>query len=97
MTTNDQTKRLKARITGRVQGVGFRAFTQRKAHSMGLTGWVRNEPDGSVRLEADGEKERLEELLGYLQDGPSLSSVDDVEAQWTEPERIFDDFRVRHH
>jgi len=55
----DTQERLSARITGRVQGVGFRNFTQMRARQLGVSGWVRNEQDGSVRLEAEGPRGAL--------------------------------------
>ncbi len=54
------------RIRGRVQGVGFRYWTRDEAWELGLSGWVRNEPDGSVRLQLQGEPPDIEEFLGDL-------------------------------
>jgi len=88
-------KRLSARITGRVQGVGFRNFTQWRARRLGLTGWVRNEPDGSVRLEAEGPREALDDLLAAVHQGPRMAAVDDVEATWGEATDAFELFQVR--
>jgi acylphosphatase len=91
----DTTERLSARITGRVQGVGFRNFTQRRARNLGLTGWVRNEPDGSVRLEAEGDAEALDDLEAAVHEGPRLARVDTVDAERTEATDEFSTFRVR--
>jgi len=88
-------KRLSARITGRVQGVGFRNFTQRRARRLGLTGWVRNEPDGSVRLEAEGAREALDDLVEAVHQGPRMATVDGVEVEWAEATDEFEVFRVR--
>jgi acylphosphatase len=91
----DTQERLSARITGRVQGVGFRNFTQRRARRLGVTGWVRNERDGSVRLEAEGPREDLEDLLEAVHDGPRTALVDTVQADWADATDEFDTFRVR--
>jgi len=91
----DTQERLSARITGRVQGVGFRNFTQRRARRLGVTGWVRNEQDGSVRLEAEGPRGDLEALLEALHDGPRTALVEAVEADWVDATDEFDIFRVR--
>ena len=88
-------KRLSARITGRVQGVGFRNFTQRRARRLGLTGWVRNEPDGSVRLEAEGPREALDDLVEAVHQGPRMAVVDDVEVAWDDATDEFEIFQVR--
>jgi acylphosphatase len=69
-------------IRGRVQGVAFRAYTVREARALGLTGWVRNRPDGSVELVAEGEQQGLERLEAWCHRGPSAASVRDVETQW---------------
>jgi acylphosphatase len=94
METETQ-KRLSARITGRVQGVGFRNFTQRRARRLGLTGWVRNEPDGSVRLEAEGPREVLDDLVEAVHQGPRMAAVDDVEVAWDDATDEFEVFQVR--
>lgn len=88
--------RLEAKIRGTVQGVGFRAFVMREARSLGLTGYVKNEYDGSVEVIAEGWREELERLLSELRRGPRSASVSDVKASWSEPSREFEDFRVRY-
>jgi acylphosphatase len=87
--------RLSARITGRVQGVGFRNFTRTQARRFDVTGWVRNEHDGSVRMEAEGAREALESLAEAVQDGPRRAQVQAVEAEWADATGEFDAFRVR--
>jgi len=91
----DTQARLSARIMGRVQGVGFRNFTQRRARRLHLTGWVRNEPDGSVRLEAEGPREDLEDLLNAVHEGPRMARVENVDTGWKEASDAFETFRVR--
>lgn len=68
------------RVTGRVQGVFYRASTQARAQELGLTGWVRNCADGSVELEASGDAEALRQLEGWLWQGPERAQVSAVEA-----------------
>lgn len=87
--------RLSARVTGRVQGVGFRHFTRSRAHDLGLTGWVRNETDGSVQVEAEGPRDVLDTFLDALRNGPRPARVVDVETDWRDAEQAFDGFRVR--
>ena len=66
-----------------MQGVGFRYFVLRRARALGLVGWVRNEPDGTVAVEADGPREALERLLADLRVGPAGARVKDVEDRWS--------------
>lgn len=97
MSTDTQTtKRLSARITGRVQGVGFRHFTQTRAGRLDVDGWVRNEPDGSVRLEAEGATDALESLLDAVREGPRSARVDEVEVDWAASTGEFNTFKVRY-
>ena len=93
--TADISQRVSATITGRVQGVGFRNFTRRTARRLGLTGWVRNEPDGSVRLEAEGPTDELEDLVEAVHDGPRAARVRSVEVRWTDDTEGFRQFEVR--
>ena len=86
--------RLQATISGRVQGVSFRYYTQRTALSLGLTGWVRNESNGDVRLVAEGEREKLEELLEFVHEGPSYARVSGVKFGWGGAAGEFGRFQV---
>ncbi|MBI4511664.1 MAG: acylphosphatase [Deltaproteobacteria bacterium] len=88
--------RFRAVVTGRVQGVSFRAWTAQEAHRLGLSGWVRNLPDGSVELEAEGPKAALESLLACCKEGPPLAHVASVRAEWKDPTGENHGFRVRH-
>ena len=73
---------LHAVVLGDVQGVGFRYFVQRRAEEMGLAGWVRNLPDGSVEVVAEGSRAALGRLLELLGKGPGIAGVDRVDAVW---------------
>lgn len=90
------TERISLRVTGRVQGVGFRNYTHREARRLGVKGWVRNEEDGSVRVEAEGPHEELEKLHESVQEGPRAARVEDVSASWEESTDEFDGFSVRY-
>lgn len=81
-------------ISGKVQGVWFRASTQEKAKELGLTGWARNLTDGRVEVMACGEMNKINELHEWLKQGPELARVSDVireEAEW----QAFDRFGVK--
>ncbi|UII27890.1 acylphosphatase [Fulvivirga maritima] len=71
-------KHLNIRVTGKVQGVFFRANTQKMASEMGIQGWVRNEPDGSVYVEAEGDDEKMKPFVEWLHQGSEQSRVDQV-------------------
>lgn len=75
-------KRVELVVRGRVQGVFFRAATQREARRLGLTGWVKNRTDGSVELVAEGEEDSIRELTGWANHGPSAARVDSVDVRW---------------
>jgi len=87
-------KRLKCRITGRVQGVMFRDFTTRKARGLGLVGIVKNIKDGSVEVISEGDEEKLKQLLVFLIKGSLLSKVNNVESFWLEPTNEFLGFNI---
>ncbi len=86
--------RLQIHVSGLVQGVNFRWFTQRRAADLGVTGWVRNMPDGSVQVMAEGEKRALESLLDAVREGPSAAVVESVDTQWESPTGEFGRFEV---
>lgn len=67
-------------VSGRVQGVGFRAFCVRTARTLGLDGWVRNLADGRVEVVARGSEEALDRLTELLSEGPPFAAVDHVDA-----------------
>lgn len=91
--------RLEATVRGRVQGVGFRVYIRRRASSLGLDGWVANQPDGSVQVVAEGPETDLQELLGILERGPAGAVVEAVDVQRGEARGEQPGFGVRagHH
>lgn len=89
-------KRLHALITGRVQGVSFRYHTLHTAQGLGLTGWVRNLPDGRVEVMAEGEDERVRRLEQWLHRGPTAARVTDVYSRWQDIDQPeYHDFALR--
>jgi acylphosphatase len=90
-----QAQRLKAVIKGEVQGVGFRWAVQRQAGRLGLTGYAENLPDGSVRVEAEGDPDRLDQLEAFLQQGPQWAEVAAVDSQRQSATGEFHRFEAR--
>lgn len=88
-------ERLSARVTGRVQGVGFRWWARRQAEALGVTGWVMNADDErSVELVAEGRPDRLDELERLLHVGPQGARVERVEARREPASGEFDHFGI---
>jgi acylphosphatase len=87
--------RLEATVRGRVQGVGFRYFVMRQARILGLSGWVANEPDGSVRTVAEGPEHAIDRLQDILGDGPVGAVVEQVNAVRMPGTGTFEGFTIR--
>jgi acylphosphatase len=83
-------------ISGRVQGVFFRAKTRDQAQARGLTGWVRNLPDGRVAAVFEGDREKIDSMLDWCRKGPSYAAVDEVQTDWQPYQGEFQDFSVRY-
>jgi acylphosphatase len=81
-------------VRGRVQGVGFRWFVEREAHTLGIAGWVRNNSDSSVEVLAVGTREQLSALRARLQEGPRAARVDAVEESEAKPVSGLTNFRI---
>ena len=88
-------QRLRAIVHGRVQGVNFRAYTARQAVELGLTGWIRNLPDGTVETVVEGPAKQLDKFKAYLHIGPPYATVTDVVTTRETATNQFKDFRVR--
>ncbi len=88
-------KRIDAIVYGFVQGVSFRDFTLREAQRLGLTGWVKNEPDRTVRVVAEGPEAALQKMVDWLHIGSPYGRVDKVEVHWAEATAEFTHFEVR--
>jgi acylphosphatase len=78
-------KAVQAHVTGRVQGVSFRWYAQEQAGRLGVRGWVRNEPDGSVLLHAEGDDEAVDALVEWCRQGPALARVGHVSVREAPP------------
>jgi acylphosphatase len=95
MADDASVARLEATVRGRVQGVGYRYFVRHHAIDLDLRGWVANESDGSVRLVAEGPRDRLSELEGLLREGPPSAIVDRVIVAWMPATGTLGSFGVR--
>jgi len=89
-------KRVHVVISGRVQGVWFRANTKDKAEQLGLHGWVRNTLDGKVEALFEGEEIALKEMIEWCHHGPPLAEVQDVKIEWKEPKNDIEGFSIRY-
>lgn len=88
--------RLHLIIKGRVQGVFFRMFARSTAKKYGVTGWVRNNSDGTVELVAEGPKQALEAVISHCERGTYFSKVEDLKPKWEKPTGEFNDFEIRY-
>lgn len=95
MSTVD-TSRIEATVSGHVQGVSFRHYTLLEARRLSLVGWVANQPDGTVRVVAEGPASALEALLAFLRRGSPAARVDVVDVNWSTATGTFTEFRVHH-
>lgn len=84
------------KISGLVQGGGFRYYTVSCARQLGLSGWVLNLPDGRVEAEIVGEKDKIEELIAQIEIGPTGSQVTGVDCRWRPDEPQYNSFTVRY-
>ena len=83
-------------ITGRVQGVGFRYFTQKKANELHIKGWVKNTPDGRVEVVAQGDETDVNTFIDYLKMGPPMARVDNLSKYKTADLTDFNNFSVKY-
>ena len=88
--------RLEAVVHGEVQGVSFRYYTQQRARSLGLRGYVRNRSDGAVEVVVEGARRAVEELFAWLHTGPAMADVRSVDAVWGAPSGRWASFEVRY-
>lgn len=83
-------------VSGRVQGVFFRATTRKQARKRGVTGWVKNLRDGRVEAVFEGDEQKVKEMLDFCHEGSSSARVQDVEVDWKEYRDEFSDFEIRY-
>lgn len=88
--------RAHVKITGKVQGVFFRAHAQRKAEDLGILGWVANEADGSVALVVEGQENLVGDFIDWCHSGPSTAHVEKVEVDKQSYTGEFDSFGIRY-
>jgi acylphosphatase len=86
--------RVQVLISGRVQGVYFRAYTRDQAVARGLSGWVRNLPDGRVAAVFEGDREKIDSMLAWCRQGHPYAAVDEVLTDWQPYQGEFQDFRI---
>lgn len=89
-------KQFYAKITGKVQGVFFRAEAQEYALTLRLAGWVRNTADGGLELIAQGKEQAILKFLEWCKRGPERAMVEHVEINWQEPKELLVDFSIRY-
>ncbi len=82
-------------IKGDVIGVGFRAWMKIQAKIIGVTGWVRNNEEGFVEAQIQGEEEKVKQIIELIKKGPPVSHIAGVEIFWQEPKEIFDQFEIK--
>ena len=85
----------RVRVIGNVQGVFFRAWTRDEAQRLGVSGWIRNASDGSIKAHVEGSEAGVEQLISRMREGPPGATVEDVQVQETAFESL-DRFEVRH-
>jgi len=83
-------------VSGRVQGVFYRAFTEETADALGLYGWVRNLPDGRVEAVFEGEKEAIEKAIVICRKGPPAARVSNIDVKWEDFKGEFTAFSVKY-
>jgi acylphosphatase len=87
---------LRAVVSGRVQGVFYRMFVLREANGLGLCGMVRNLLDGRVEVTTEGDRQKLEQLVQRLREGPPKAQVSDVTTEWDEYRQEYDSFQIEY-
>jgi acylphosphatase len=92
---NETRKTVLVRVTGRVQGVSFRAWTRQEARRLGIAGWVRNEPDGAVTALLSGPDNAVDAMIRRLWNGPPTARVSGVEAEDRDPQDASTEFEIR--
>jgi acylphosphatase len=88
-------KEIAATVTGRVQGVFYRATAQQHAQQLGIVGYAKNQHDGSVQVVAQGSEEQLQAFIDTLWEGSQAAQVENVAVTWGEPDEYLDDFVTR--
>ena len=90
----EDTLTINMKITGKVQGVGFRYFVLQQAQELGIKGWVSNKPNGDVEALAQGDKEDLDQFIAKVKQGSAFSRVDDVILNWDDGQENYTSFEI---
>lgn len=96
MSELNQQKRVTAIVHGYVQGVSFRYHTHRAANRLGVTGWVANQRDGTVKTVAEGDEDALRQFVAFLHEGSPAARVQRVEETWADATGEFNRFSVKY-
>jgi acylphosphatase len=83
-------------INGKVQNVAYRVYAQDAANNLGVMGWIKNLPDGTVEIVAQGMPDQLKEFVEYLHEGSLLSTVESVSIDWRTSKVVYDDFSIKY-
>lgn len=94
MAENDLT-RVEVTVSGRVQGVSFRYYTLRRAQMLGIEGWVKNMPNGKVKVLIEGHKQKVQQMLDWLKEGPSMANVTNLDYQYGSYKGEFGSFEIK--
>ena len=89
-------KRIEIIIIGQVQGVLFRFYAKEQAERLGVNGWAKNEPDGSVKIVAEGDEKRLQEFAAWCYNGPVNAKVAKTKVEWQKATGQFKEFSIRY-
>ena len=89
-------KKIRAIVSGKVQGVGFRMYTQHKAQQLGIKGYVRNLRNGDVEITATGEPQAIDALIKWAESGPPSAVVNNLEVEIITDVEEFTDFAIRY-
>jgi len=93
---NNDLKAIKVVVKGRIQGVGYRANTHKKATQLGITGYIRSVQGREIELVAEGKEEALEELIEFLEEGPSGAEIEECQVEWIEVTDEFIRFSIKY-
>ena len=88
--------RVRLIVHGRVQGVYFRAYTEREANRLGVNGWVRNRSDGTVEILAEGEDTKVGEIIAWSRHGPGMARVENVDVSYEKYTGEFTSFSTKY-
>ena len=97
MTMTRELQQIHAIVEGRVQGVSYRYFSQQAAYQMGVKGWVRNLPNGTVEVLAQGTEAQLEQFLNFLRIGSPSAAVQGINVEWQACGDYCNLFQIRYH